>query len=51
MTISTDKALCHVLACSSDFVALPYLLNPAFSTAGQYSSAGFELSCVRLDQI
>lgn len=51
-TISIDKALCHVLACSSDLVALAYFLNPVFSTAGQDSSAGFELlSCVRLGKI
>lgn len=49
VTIYIDKALCHVLACSSDLVALPCLLNPVFSTAGQDSSACFELSsCVRL---
>ena len=49
-TIYIDKALCHVLACSSDLVALPCLLYPVFSTAGQDSSARFELSsCVRLD--
>lgn len=50
MTICIDKAFCRVLACSSDLVALPCLLNPVFSTAGQDSSARFQLlSCVRLD--
>jgi len=50
MIIDIDKALCHVSACSSDLVALTLLLNPVFSTAGQDSSACFELSnCVRLD--
>lgn len=56
MTTYIAKALCHVLACSSVLVSLlnsvflPCLLNSVFFTAGQDSSACFELSsCVRLD--
>lgn len=50
MTTYIAKALCHVLACSSVLIASPCLLNSVFFTAGQDSSACFELSsCVRLD--